>query len=174
MPGDRCAKPARWRARCCCARPPNNGSEAGDLSTRDGFVLHPDGRRLGYGELAARAACVGAGIDAGDVRLKQPKEFRLIGQPVPRRDSPSKVNGSALFGIDARRARHAVRRLRWRPWWAPACRPSTRARSMAMPGVVKVVDVSSALPRSFPAPAPASRWWRRPGGRRSRRRWRCR
>jgi isoquinoline 1-oxidoreductase beta subunit len=70
--------------------------------TEAGFVIHQDGRRASYGSLAARAAEVGAGIDVSDVKLKEPREFRLIGKPVPRRDSRAKTDGSALFGIDAR------------------------------------------------------------------------
>ncbi|RLM51443.1 xanthine dehydrogenase family protein molybdopterin-binding subunit, partial [Halobellus sp. Atlit-31R] len=72
------------------------------LATEDGFVLGPGGRRMGYGALAARAARVGAGIDASDVRLKEPRAFRLIGKPLARLDSRVKVDGSARFGIDAR------------------------------------------------------------------------
>jgi len=74
------------------------------LNTEDGFVLHPDGRRLGYGALAASAARVGAGIDGADVRLKEPRDFRLIGKPLARVDSRIKSDGSARFGIDARPA----------------------------------------------------------------------
>lgn len=72
------------------------------LRIEDGFVLHPDGRRLGYGALALEAARVGGGIDSGDVRLKAPRDFRLIGKPLGRVDSHVKSTGAARFGIDAR------------------------------------------------------------------------
>ncbi|WP_288379068.1 molybdopterin cofactor-binding domain-containing protein, partial [uncultured Massilia sp.] len=72
------------------------------LRTEDGFVLGPGGRQLGYGALAATAARVGAGIDGADVKLKAPRDFRLIGKPLPRLDSRIKSNGAARFGIDAR------------------------------------------------------------------------
>jgi isoquinoline 1-oxidoreductase beta subunit len=137
--------------------------DAARLSTRDGFVLHPDGRRLGYGELAARAAVVGAGIEPGDVRLKTPAEFRLIGQPVPRRDSPAKVNGSALFGIDARVPGMLYAALKMAPVAGAGVASFDASRAMAMPGVVKVVEVSSALPPFAGAGAGvavvAKTWW---------------
>jgi isoquinoline 1-oxidoreductase beta subunit len=137
--------------------------DAARLSTRDGFVLHPDGRRLGYGELAARAAVVGAGIEPGDVRLKTPAEFRLIGQPVPRRDSPAKVNGSALFGIDARVPGMLYAALRMAPVVGAGVASFDASKAMAMPGVVKVVEVSSALPPFAGAGAGvavvAKTWW---------------
>jgi isoquinoline 1-oxidoreductase beta subunit len=137
--------------------------DAARLSTRDGFVLHPDGRRLGYGELAARAASVGADIEPGDVRLKSPSEFRLIGQPVPRRDSPAKVNGTALFGIDARVPGMLYAAVRMAPVVGAGVASFDAAKAMALPGVVKVVDVSSALPEFSGAGAGvavvAKTWW---------------
>ena len=36
------------------------------------------------------------------VRLKDPKEFTVIGKPAKRLDTPAKVNGTAVFGIDAK------------------------------------------------------------------------
>jgi isoquinoline 1-oxidoreductase beta subunit len=137
--------------------------DAARLSTRDGFVLHPDGRRLGYGELAARAASVGADIEPGGVRLKSPSEFRLIGQPVPRRDSPAKVNGTALFGIDARVPGMLYAAVRMAPVVGAGVASFDAAKAMALPGVVKVVDVSSALPEFSGAGAGvavvAKTWW---------------
>jgi len=137
--------------------------EASRLSTRDGFVLHPDGRRLGYGELAARAARVGADIEAGDVRLKTPAEFRLIGRPVPRRDSPAKVNGSALFGIDARVPGMLYAAVRMAPVVGAGVASFDAAKALALPGVVQVVDISSALPKFSGAGAGvavvAKTWW---------------
>jgi isoquinoline 1-oxidoreductase beta subunit len=137
--------------------------DAARLATRDGFVLHPDGRRLGYGELAARAAVVGADIEPGDVRLKTPAEFRLIGQPVPRRDSPAKTTGSALFGIDARVPGMLYAAVKMAPVVGAGVASFDAVRAMAMPGAVKVVDVSAALPQFSGAGAGvavvAKTWW---------------
>jgi isoquinoline 1-oxidoreductase beta subunit len=137
-------------------------ADASRLSTRDGYVLHPDGRRLAYGELAERAAVAGADIEPGDVRLKSPSEFRLIGQPVPRRDSPAKVNGSALFGIDARVPGMLYAAVRMAPVVGAGVASFDASKVMAMPGVLKVVEVS-ALPQYSGAGAGvavvAKSWW---------------
>lgn len=137
--------------------------DATKLSTADGNVLHPDGRREPYGLLAARAAVVGAGIDAGDVRLKAPHEFRLIGKPVARRDSPSKVNGDALFGIDARPEGLLYAALKMAPRLGDGVASFDAAKVMTMPGVHKVLDVSDAVPASSGAGAAvavvAATWW---------------
>src|SRR2546425_7311592 len=66
----------------------------------NGAVIHgPTGRRLPYGKLATRAAKLAV---PSDVPLKNPKDFHLIGKRVPRLDTPSKVDGSAVFGIDVK------------------------------------------------------------------------
>jgi isoquinoline 1-oxidoreductase beta subunit len=65
-----------------------------------GVVIHgATGRRLAYGALAAKAAMLPV---PQDVPLKSPREFKLIGKRSRRIDTPAKVDGTALFGFDAR------------------------------------------------------------------------
>ncbi len=71
-----------------------------ELETASGSVLHaPTRRTLTYGELAAAAAKV-APPDLKSVKLKDPKDFTIIGKPMPGVDSPLVVTGKPLFGID--------------------------------------------------------------------------
>ena len=56
-------------------------------------------RSLSYGELANRAATLPVPTD---LPLKQSKDYKIVGQPLPRIDSPAKVTGEAVFGIDYR------------------------------------------------------------------------
>ncbi|MGD0190650.1 MAG: xanthine dehydrogenase family protein molybdopterin-binding subunit [Rhizomicrobium sp.] len=61
-------------------------------------VIHAaSGRRLGYGALADAAAKL---KPPANPPLKDPKDFKLIGKPLKRLDTPDKVNGKALYGID--------------------------------------------------------------------------
>ncbi len=69
-----------------------------ECRTEAGRVLHADGRSLAYGDLAAAAAP----LDDVAYALKSPREFRVIGRAAQRLDAPSKVNGSARFGLDLR------------------------------------------------------------------------
>jgi isoquinoline 1-oxidoreductase beta subunit len=62
------------------------------------LVTHSSGRRATFGELAAMAAQQPM---TGAVTLKDPARFTLIGKPLPRLEAASKLNGSAVFGIDA-------------------------------------------------------------------------
>jgi isoquinoline 1-oxidoreductase beta subunit len=92
-----------------------------------GEVLHPPtGRRSTYGELAADAASMPV---PDKVALKEPKDFKLIGTPAKRLDLPAKINGTAVFGIDAR---------------PPGMKIATLAQSPVFGGRVKSVDDSAA------------------------------
>jgi CO/xanthine dehydrogenase Mo-binding subunit len=63
-------------------------------------VVHaPSNRRLSYGQLATKAAALPVPVAPP---LKDAKDFKLVGKPVPRLDGPSKVDGIAIFGIDFR------------------------------------------------------------------------
>src|SRR5215813_6946597 len=94
---------------------------------QDGAVLHPASRRrLPYAELASDAAKLPI---PKDVPLKDPKHFKLIGMPVKRLDTPAKVNGSAVYGIDAR---------------PPGVKIATLAQSPVFGGRVKSVDDTTA------------------------------
>ena len=65
-----------------------------------GAVIHsPSGRKLGYGSLAQKAATLPT---PKKVRLKAPGDFKIIGQRIPRLDTPLKTAGRAIFGIDVR------------------------------------------------------------------------
>lgn len=115
---------------------------AAECSTEAGHVLHGSGKRATYGSLVASAA---QASPPADIRLKTPGQFKLIGNAAPRRDAPAKVNGSARFGIDARPPKMLYAAVRMAP--VPGARVA-KVESQAvlkMPGVVRVVDYSSAL-----------------------------
>src|SRR5262249_51242831 len=76
------------------------GVDAASCRAEQGVVTHgPTGRRLTYGALADKAAKLPV---PDQVALKDPKDFRLIGTPAKRLDTPAKVNGTAQYGIDVR------------------------------------------------------------------------
>ena len=131
---------------------------ASQCRTENGEVVHADGRRAGYASLAQRASA----LDPGAPALKSPADFKLIGKAIARTDTPSKVNGSAVFGIDARRpgmlyaALHLPRRL------GDILSSFDAPVALAMPGVKKVLDLTPALgqQRVSCAAVVADTWWR--------------
>jgi isoquinoline 1-oxidoreductase subunit beta len=69
-------------------------------TAQNGAVLHGASKRqLSYGELVEKAATLPIPTD---VPLKQNKDYKIVGQRLARVDSPSKVKGEAVFGIDFR------------------------------------------------------------------------
>jgi isoquinoline 1-oxidoreductase subunit beta len=75
------------------------GVEPASCSAAKGEVAHAaSGRKLGYGAVALAAQ---GQTPPKDVVVKDPKDFVIIGQPLKRLDTPDKVNGKAVYGIDA-------------------------------------------------------------------------
>ncbi|HYY39072.1 MAG TPA: molybdopterin cofactor-binding domain-containing protein [Xanthobacteraceae bacterium] len=79
------------------------GVDAATLKTEPSVVVNPaNGARLSYGEIAAFGT-IPPTLPAVDPKeLRERKDFRLIGKSVPRRDTPSKVNGTAQYAIDVK------------------------------------------------------------------------
>jgi isoquinoline 1-oxidoreductase subunit beta len=76
------------------------GVSRSSCSAQNGIVTHAaSNRRLSYGDLADKAATLPI---PSDVTLKQPKDYKIVGQRLPRVDTPAKVKGEAGFGIDFR------------------------------------------------------------------------
>ncbi|TLY43514.1 MAG: xanthine dehydrogenase family protein molybdopterin-binding subunit [Nitrospirae bacterium] len=74
--------------------------DAASCRAEKGVVIHvTSGRRLKYGALVDDAAKLPV---PGKVTLKAPKDFKLIGTPAKRLDTPDKVDGKAKFSIDVR------------------------------------------------------------------------
>jgi isoquinoline 1-oxidoreductase subunit beta len=71
-----------------------------ECSTSAGRVRHgTSNRSLGYGELAAKAAAL-TPPDPTKVRLKDPKDYKIIGKPTPGVDTRAIVTGQPIFSID--------------------------------------------------------------------------
>jgi len=69
-------------------------------SAEGGRIRHSaSARSLGYGDLADRASILPI---PADVPLKQSKDYKIVGRRLQRLDSPAKVAGKAVFGIDHR------------------------------------------------------------------------
>jgi isoquinoline 1-oxidoreductase subunit beta len=76
------------------------GVPRASCKAENGSIVHPpSNRRLGYGQLASRAAALPVPTDPP---LKQAKDYTIVGKPLPRLDGPCKVDGTAEYGIDFR------------------------------------------------------------------------
>ncbi len=112
-------------------------------STEKGEVIHKaSGRRLRYGSLIDKAAALPV---PKTVSLKSPKEFRLLGRPMPRLDIPEKVNGNAVFGIDVKRPGMLTARVVRCPVFGGKVESFNADKTKAVAGVRHVVKISSGV-----------------------------
>jgi isoquinoline 1-oxidoreductase subunit beta len=109
----------------------------------NGEVVHvPTGRRLPYGALAEKAAALPVPTE---IPLKARKDFKLIGKPVKRLDAPAKVDGTALFGIDAKVPGMKIATVAACPVFGGKLRNVDEAPAMAVNGVHQVVKLEDAV-----------------------------
>ena len=104
---------------------------ANNCRTEKGTIYHDASKRsLSYGEIAHTTARMAADRPVPtSVFLKEPEEFVILGKPMPRLDTPIKVDGSAVFGIDVQ---------------LPGLLTATVARCPVIGGQVKSYDASKA------------------------------
>lgn len=112
-------------------------------STEKGEVVHAaSNRRLRYGALVDKAAALPV---PKNVALKNPKQFRLAGQSLPRLDIPEKVNGKAGFGIDVQRPGMLVARVVRCPVFGGQVESFNADKAKAVAGVRNVVKISGGV-----------------------------
>jgi isoquinoline 1-oxidoreductase beta subunit len=103
-----------------------------------GVIHHPNGpQTLSYGQVASAAAGLAL---PGNVPLKDPGKFTLIGTPAKRLDTPSKVDGSAVFGIDAKVPGMRIGTVAIAPVQGGKVAGLNLAAAKAVPGVQDVIQ----------------------------------
>ncbi len=116
---------------------------AAEISIRDGLLSHPAGHQARFGALAEAAA--GKPVPT-EVRLKDPSQFRLIGNPeIRRKDGLGKTNGSARFtqdlslpGMLTALVAHPIR-------FGARVASFDASAAKVVPGVVEVVQIPSGV-----------------------------
>jgi isoquinoline 1-oxidoreductase subunit beta len=117
--------------------------DARSCHAHEGEVIHTSTwRKLEYGELAADAARVPI---PKDVTLKRPDEFNLIGTPAKRLDASGKVNGSVVYGIDARPFGVKIATLAQSPVFGGRLKSVDDAAARGVKGVRQIVRLDDAV-----------------------------
>lgn len=115
---------------------------ADQLRAENGRVLGPDGQSLGYGELVEDAAKLPV---PEDIPLKPADQFRLIGKPTRRLDTPAKVDGTARFTIDLVVPGMKYASIRACPVLGGTLREVNERAARQIPGVIEVVRLDNAV-----------------------------
>lgn len=117
------------------------GVDAAKLRVEGGTVVNGN-KRLTYGELAENAAKLPV---PAEVTLKPAKDFKLVGKPQKRIDTASKVDGSAIYGIDVKLPGMLHAALAQPPTLGGALDRFDAKAAEAMPGVKKVLATGSGV-----------------------------
>jgi isoquinoline 1-oxidoreductase beta subunit len=117
------------------------GVDAATCTAKDSVVTHgPTGRMLRYGELAAEAARL---TPPNPVPLKDPREWTVIGQSVPRLDTADKTTGRLVYGSDLKMPGMLVAVPRRCPVFGGTVASFDAAAVRGMPGVKHVLQVGA-------------------------------
>lgn len=108
----------------------------------NGEIVSSHGKRLPYGAVAEAASRLPV---PKQVALKSAADFKLIGTSLPRLDTPSKVDGSAVYGIDVKLPGMLYGALAQPPVLGGKVISFDAARASSMPGVRQVVQTSSGV-----------------------------
>src|SRR5712671_248779 len=115
------------------------GVPASECSASNSFITHgAGGRRLSFGKVADAAATL---EPPKDVKLKDPKDWKLIGKPVKRLDTRDKVDGKMVYGIDLKLPGMLNAAIKACPVFGGTVKSFDAAAVSNMKGVKKVVQV---------------------------------
>ena len=125
---------------------------ASECDAENGVITHkPSQRKLRFGQVAQGASKL---EPPKDVKLKDPKEWNLIGKPARRLDIPDKVRGKPLFGIDVQQPGMAYAAIAQCPVFRGKLATVAGERIKGMRGLIKVVQLEDAVA------VVADNWWR--------------
>ncbi len=140
-----------------------------ECTTQPGRVLHAaSGRSAGYGEFAAKAAALTAPV-LSSVKLKDPKDYRIIGHSQPGVDTHAIVTGKPIFGIDVELPGMLYAAIEKAPVFAGKVKSANIDKIKTLPGVRHVLVIDGGItPTAFtpwePGMEPgiaivADTWW---------------
>ncbi|WP_170548072.1 xanthine dehydrogenase family protein molybdopterin-binding subunit [Ruegeria atlantica] len=117
------------------------GVDPSELGTAAGHVIAPNGDKIAYTDLAVDAA----GLEPDEVPLRDPSEWRYLGQTQPRLDMVEKATGTAEFGVDVRLPGMKFAAVRLNPKLGGAMNGFDDSTAQSMPGVEKIVDLGTGV-----------------------------
>ncbi|MNF45682.1 Isoquinoline 1-oxidoreductase subunit beta [compost metagenome] len=114
-----------------------------EIHTESGVVMAGE-HRATYGELADDAGQLPR-PDPASIKLKDAKDWRLIGKPTRRLDTPEKITGRAKFGMDVQFDGLMTAMVARSPTFGGSVKSFEGAEALAIPGVHKVVQVPTGI-----------------------------
>ena len=108
-----------------------------------GFVIHPaSGKKLSFGQLVEKAATITA---PENVTLKAAKDYKFIGKPIKRLDTPEKINGTGIFGLDIKVPGLLTAVIARPPVFGGRVKSFKAEKAKAIPGVKHVIQMDRGI-----------------------------
>ena len=127
---------------------------ASEITVQNGIVRHAaSGRESGFGALAALAATLPV---PEQIALKDPSQWHIIGQSVPRADIPASVDGSQVYGIDVSLPGMVYAAIAQSPVFGGRVRSFDAATARQRRGVIDVLSIDDGAA----VVVVADNWWR--------------
>ncbi|HYX63843.1 MAG TPA: molybdopterin cofactor-binding domain-containing protein, partial [Burkholderiales bacterium] len=127
---------------------------ASQLTTANGVIMHGPSKRITtYGKMAAQAAKL-APPDSKSIRLKDPRQWRVAGQPLKRLDTAPKLNGSKIYSIDFKLPGMLLAAVKQCPVFTGTLASYDDSKVRGMPGVKRVLKVNDST-----VAVVADTWW---------------
>jgi isoquinoline 1-oxidoreductase subunit beta len=125
---------------------------ASEVTAASGVLTHrPSGRTTTYGKVAAAAAKL---EPPKEVKLKDPKDWKIAGKPLKRLDTPDKVTGKQVYSMDVKLPGMLNAAIKESPVFGGKVKSFDAAKVVGMPGVKKVVQSGDAAVAVI-----ADTWW---------------
>ncbi|HEY0742997.1 MAG TPA: molybdopterin cofactor-binding domain-containing protein [Chryseosolibacter sp.] len=115
------------------------GVNEAECYASNGTVIHkPSGKKFHYGELVVDASKL---TPPTEVELKDPKDYKILRKPLPRQDTPLKVNGKAVFGLDKKLPGMLYAVVERNPRFLGKVKSFDDTAAKAVPGVKHVLKI---------------------------------
>ena len=123
-----------------------------EVSAANSVITHkPSGRTTSYGKVATAAAKL---EPPNEVKLKDPKDWKIAGKPLKRLDTPDKVTGKQVYSMDVKQPGMLNAAVKESPVFGGKLKSFDAAKVTGMPGVKKVVQSGDAAVAVI-----ADTWW---------------
>ncbi|MEP5366165.1 MAG: molybdopterin cofactor-binding domain-containing protein [Reichenbachiella sp.] len=111
-----------------------------ELKTENGIISDGSSQTISYGEIASAAANITV---PEEVDLKDPKDFKIIGQPTKNVDGPKLMKGEPLFGLDYKKEGMLIAMMIHPPAFGMKLQSIDDAEARSMPGIKDIFAINS-------------------------------
>ncbi len=117
--------------------------KASDCKAENGFVINKlNNKKIGYGDLVEEASKLPV---PQNVKLKDPKDYKIIGKRLHRTDSPDKIIGRAVFGIDVVLADMVYAAIKRAPAFGSKVKSYNTEKTSSLQGIIDIKQVSTGV-----------------------------